>query len=540
MKPISNYFLISGALFLLAGNVFAQPIEKGIELNEAGMYETAKAFLLEGIQSAATAEAYYYLGDTYLMLNKEDSASYYFQQSIAANPEYFLPLVGEGKRLLKKNDVAAAEELFKQAIKADKKNPAIYTAIASAYVEYNLPDKAPAMYEKARSGKTKNYPPSYIVEGDMLAKMNKTSEACQKYSNASYFDPQYKLSHLKEARAYKSINTARALELLDVLAAIDADYVPACVEYVDIYYSLGYFKKAIPMYEKFVDLPGISTKDLEKYATVLYFSQEYTKSLGEIKKVLQSDPENFIMRRLEFYNHFDLGNDAMALGLGAKFFASKETKDEYIAQDYVSYAKLLSKNKQDLNAVEYYKKALELDSTKVDLYKDISTAYEKAENYADAIAFYQKYMDRTESPKVSEYYSFGRSYYQAGTQSGAAGDTIAQREYLLKADSLFAIVTEKNGDSYLGYIWRARSLASLDPELTLALAKPLYEQVLEKLLSDKDVDKRKKELTECYMYLGNYYYLNKDKENTLLNFNKVLELNPENSEMKKVVGELFK
>ncbi|MDR1121043.1 MAG: hypothetical protein LBM08_09005, partial [Dysgonamonadaceae bacterium] len=337
-----------------------------------------------------------------------------------------------------------------------------------------------------------------------------------------------------------TISMARALEILDELAGIDADYIPACVEYVDVCYALGYFKKAIPVYEKFVDLPGISSKHLEKYATVLYFSQEYQKSLDEIQKVLQTDPNNFIMRRLEFYNHYDLGHTETALELGAKFTASKGEKDEYIKQDYISYAKLLNKNKQGLEAVVYYRKALELDSTEVELYKEIASAYEKAENYVEAIAAQQQYMERIEEPKASEYYSFGRTYYQAGTQMGVNGDTIAQKEYLLKADSLFAIVTEKNNDSYLGYIWRARSLASLDPELIDALAKPLYEQTLEILLQDADVDKRKKELTECYMYLGNYYYLNKDKENTLVNFNKVLELNPTNLEMKKVVEELYK
>ncbi|MDR2626618.1 MAG: hypothetical protein LBC40_01120, partial [Dysgonamonadaceae bacterium] len=438
-----------------------------------------------------------------------------------------------------KNDRIAAEEKFKQAIKEDKKNPAVYTAIAAAYVEHKLFDKATAMYGEAIN-KKRNYPPAFVVEGDMLTQMGKTGDACPKYANAYYFDAKYKLAYLKEARAYKSINTARALELLDELSKIDPDYLPACLEYVDIYYP-KYFPKAIPMYEKFINLPGISTKHLENYAASLYFSKEYLRSLDEIKKVLQTDPNDFVMRRLEFYNHFDLGNAKTALALGNKFFTSKEEKDEYIAQDYIYYANLLSKNKQDLEAINAYKKAVELDSTKIEFYKEISTSYERLENYADAIAYFQKYMDATESPKVSEYYSFGRSYYQAGTQMGVKGDTIAQKEYLQKADSLFNIVTKKNSDSHLGYIWRARSVASLDPELTEGAAKPLYEKALEVLLKDADAaDKRRKELTECYQYLGNYYYLNKDKENTLLYFNKMLEINPTNKEMEKVVKELFK
>lgn len=529
---------IAGMLFFFAGSMYAGPVEKGIEFNEAKMYEAAKAYLLQGIQTEASAEALYYLGDTYIMLNKEDSAAYYFKKSLEKDPDYTLALVGEGKLSLKKKNIAEASEIFNQATKKDKKNPAVYTAIAAAYVDFDQFDKATPMYEKAKDVK-KNYPDAFIVEGDMLLKKDKAGDACRIYANAAYFDPKNKIAYLREAQVYKNINTDRSLEILDNLTTtVDPDYIPAYVEYADIYYSKGYFKKAIPVYEKIINEPGINTKDIEKYATVLYFSQEYLKSLEQINSVLKKDPNNFIMRRLEFYNNIDLGNDQEALALGEKFFTSKGEKDEYIEQDYSSYAKLLTKNKQDAAAIPFYEKALKIDSTKVEFYKEISSAYEKTEKYDEAIASYQKYMDLLEKPNPSDYYNFGRSYYNAGTQKGIQGDTVAQKAYLNKADSLFTEVTVLNPDSYLGFIYKARTLSSLDPEFTLGLAKPAYEQTLEKVLAVNEDGKRGRELTECYMYLANYYYLNKDKTKALEYFNKALELNPNNEQLKKAIKEL--
>ena len=537
MKLIRKRNWCIGVLSLLTGSVFAGPIiDRGIEFNEVEMYRTAKEYLLKGIRvEGASAEAYYYLGDTYLMLEQVDSAMYYFNESKAANPKYMLAMVGEGKVALKNNNLAAAQEIFKQAIKDDKKNPTLYTAIAAAYVSYGLFDQAPAMYQKARSVK-KNYPNSFVVEGDMLAKQGKAGDACQRYENAKYFNKENKQAYLKEARVYKNVNTTMALEILDKLVAMDPDYVPAYIEYADIFYTTN-FKRAIESYEKFVNEPGISARDIERYATVLYFSKNYQESLDQIAVALKQNPENFIMRRIQLYNHFDMGNTDVALDLANQFFSSKKENEEYIAQDYLIYGKLLDKNDQDSVALIYLAKAIELDPANFALYKDIASVYEDLNQYKEAIEYHEKYMAALESPRTSDFYSLGRAYYQAGSQLGVLGDSIAKEGFLLKADEQFKLVAEQNPDSYLGFFWSARALASLDPELKEGLAKSMYEETVAKLLAPEN-SARKSELTECYMYLGNYYYLNENKVMAKEYLGKVLELNPENEALRKAVNEL--
>ena len=71
----------------------------------------------------------------------------------------------------------------------------------------------------------------------------------------------------------------------------------------------------------------------------------------------------------------------------------------------------------------------------------------------------------------------------------------------------------------MGYFWRARVNAILDPNTELGLAKPYYEKVVE-ILEKTNTAERKKEMIEAYQYLGYYYYLKEDMTNSLIYFNK--------------------
>ena len=55
------------------------------------------------------------------------------------------------------------------------------------------------------------------------------------------------------------------------------------------------------------------------------------------------------------------------------------------------YGHLLEALKKYDEAVGQYEKAIQLDPTKTDLYKNISSAYEQKNDYKKAISAYQKY-----------------------------------------------------------------------------------------------------------------------------------------------------
>ena len=73
----------------------------------------------------------------------------------------------------------------------------------------------------------------------------------------------------------------------------------------------------------------------------------------------------------------------------------------------------------------------------------------------------------------------------------------------------------------------------------MGIAKPYYEKVVEVLSEREEITSLIKDaLKEAYSYLGYYYYLQRDNPNTLLYWNKVLELDPENEYGKQVLKSL--
>ena len=249
------------SLVLMAGatSLFADNNDKGIDYYKAGMYSYAKKALFENIQSGKTdkAEAYYYLGEIYAAENMKDSAAYCYKQGLVADPEYVFNTIGEIKL-----DLAATPDVDKVlagfTTGKNKKNPAIFVAIARAY-----------MTDPARKAKVEEYlakakevgpksPDVYILEGDLLAADKKIGDAASSYEQAIYFDDQCKEAYLKYARIYARMNPQLAIDMLNKLIALDPEYTIAYRDLASVYYENNQFKSAADAYSKYIT-PETST-----------------------------------------------------------------------------------------------------------------------------------------------------------------------------------------------------------------------------------------------------------------------------------------
>ena len=209
---------------------------------------------------------------------------------------------------------------------------------------------------------------------------------------------------------------------------------------------------------------------------------------------------------------------------------------------------LLEELKKYDEAVGQYEKAVELDPTKTDLYKNISSAYEQKNDYKKAIGAYHKYYSSLEKEKQTPDLQFqlGRLYYGAGTQPDSLTINAEERKQaLMSADSVFQVISEAAPDSYLGNFWRARANSALDPETTQGLAKPFYEEVAA-LLESKNDPHYNSALVECYSYLGYYYLLaienptlkaeaKANKEKSKEYWSKILAIDPANATAKRAL-----
>lgn len=556
MKNKSKKLLASmfGAFFCVA-SLFAANNEKGIEYFRAELYDAAKIYFNNQIKGSQNnkAEAYFYLGECYAATEKPDSAVYYYQKASEADPEYSYAYIAEAKIALQKNDNQLAQKLFDRATKSDKKNPEIYTAVAEAYIAVKKYDLAEEALEKARKA-DKNYSGIYVAEGDMLMQQGKTGDASAKYENAILFNKEDKVAYLKEARVYKKINPTLSLEILDRLVAIDPEYIPAYAEIGEINYDRGYYADAIKAYAKFISIPGVPIKHRINYASLLYFTKDYVASLAEIRNILVDDPKNVVMHRLQAYNNYELGNYPLGLEQ-METFLKLIPAEQIITLDYIYYGRLLDKTKNSTLAIENFQKALAMDENKVDIYKEIAVAYSSEANYPEAVNYYQKYIEKNDAASLIEVFNYGVASYNAANQFIAPEadpkakptqdelqkvleDSTKRADYLIKADGIFAEVSERSPDSYLGYLWRARANAGRDLTAVQGLAKPFYEQSIEKMKDNNADGKRNRDLIECYSYLGYYYYVHEDIAESKKNWVEILAIDPENTVAKQAMDGL--
>jgi tetratricopeptide (TPR) repeat protein len=560
MKQKSKKMLnIAGVFLFFAASAFAEGNEKGIEYYRAELYGAAKIFFLGQTNQTPTekAENFYYLGQTYYQLNQLDSAKFYYQQAIDTDPEYPFGYVGIGKLELKQNGIKAAEESFKKATGLAKKNPATHTTIAEVYVDAGLYDNATEALEKARKV-NKNYSGIYVVEGDMLFKQGKIGDACSHYDNAILYNKQDKVAYLKIAKVYKEVNTAEALNYLDKLIAIDPNYIPAYAEIGDIHREEGVYGKAIDAYEKFISIPGVPMLQQERYAQLLYFTDQFDKSLEQIKHVLAQDPENFVLHRIEAYNNFKLENFDLSLEQLSSLLKSTDA-ERHIYMDYLFLGNMYMKKKQYKDALESFQKALAIDGSKAEIYKSLAEAASKVPDYDEVVKNYEKYFETGGDAVVAaDYFYYGTTLFSAAraiavredttvvvTPEQAAAEDAVFYSHIEKGDKAFSTIITRLPNSYMGYLWKANLYTLVDSYKQAktgnfeGIAKQYVDEALAFMLGHNDTGARNKDIIDtCYRYLVSYYFLQEDNASVIDYSKKILEIDPNDEPSKKTLDQL--
>ena len=510
-------------------------ISTGVGYLNSEMYKTSKKYFT-GIFDDLTLkpEVCYYLGETYRLSGKPDSAAIYYELGLQQEKPNALCMIGKAGLLIS-TDAEQAADLIKKAssVKEYKKNPALYVAIAKVYASNKQFSEA---FEALNSAKEfdKNYANIYLTEGDILINQNKPGEAASKFESAIRIDPSCKPAYYKLARIYYLGKMfPQSLEFIEKLNAVDAHFPPVLKLAGDIYYEQGKYAKAIETYAEYLQTDEAVLADRTRYAYALFFNKEYKKSIEELNQIMPMDPNNFVFKRLMAYNLYETSEFKSGLDQMKNFFSSTNSSD-VIVSDYKYFARLLQKNNQDSLAIVNFKKASENSQTPLDFNKEISQSFEKMKNYTEAVKYWEKHFKTNVNLVPADLLMWGRDcYYVAGAIDSAS---IAQnpskaderKAYYLKADSIFSDFAIRYPEHYMGYFWRARVNTLLDPETETGLARPYYEKVIEILEKTNNAD-RKKEMIEAYQYMGYYYYLKEDKPNSLLYFNKVIAIDPKNS-----------
>ena len=512
----------TGLLFLsFLPGLSAQNMQDGIKDIDYGLNDRARTIFKSIVKSdAKNAKAFYYLGLSYYEAEQNDSAKYYFNQGIAANAAEPLNYVGLGRAAMDDGKKADARANFDKAMSlTTPKDINVMVAIAEANISENTKDAAFAMQMAQNAQKANaNDMKVLLALGDAYVEngVDGGGNAVTQYESARDKNPKNPLPYYKLGKIYIRAR-AEDVAVTNFKSAIemDKDFALAYRELGSLYLRQNKFTDASEYLKKYLDLNGNNVSARTSYMSLEFLKKNYTDVINDINAIRKQDTSNVAVLRLLGYSYFETKDFKKANQAMAIFFARLGTKKP-LASDYEYYAKSLDSLKNDSLAIYNYKKVVETDTTRTDMYSVIAEKYYGKKRYKDAIAmFVLRIKGAKDNSRIQDRYELAKSYYYT-------------QQYEL-ADSQFAKVSRAIPKNANVYLWRARTNASLDADSKKGLAKPYYEQFLEK--ANNDLTNYKDEIIESYSYLAYYYYVTKEYTQSREYCRKVIALDPKNSKI---------
>jgi len=498
--------ILSGAI-----GVHSQDIQTAFKLTRAERFEDASAAFKTLLQkNLKDGDIYYYYGDNFLQeyysdttnnsfKELSDSAKLLFSKGTEADPANPLNYIGLGQIALMLRDMLKAQQNFSKAIsllpsKANKtiimapdKHATVYIRLANAYIKAGINDTAKVFGSLRTAEKldSKNYD-LYIVKGDAyIFMLNDGSKAILNYNIAQSLNPRSPFAKLRVGQLWmRARNYKDALTFYQEVVKIDSTFAPA-------YRELGYLlsranrnDEAEQNYKKFLRLSGGNTTARIQYVNTLIELKNYSEAINQLNEILKTDTSNNDLNRALAYSYYETGQYDKGLVYSKKFFR-RVKPDKIRATDYSYLGRLLAKTKQDSIAHDNLVKAFQMDTSRSELLSEAAMSMIRLKKYDKAIEDFNLKISLKKAVP-NDYYNLGKVYYN--TKSWGKVDTILMYYSTLMPEHV------------QGYLWRARALVNIDTTSKLGLAKPVYEEMIEKAKTDSV--KNAKELMEAYSYLA--------------------------------------
>lgn len=528
-----NVILLLICFVTVSFNSYSQTVQDGLSAIEKENYESARNILKKITQTGGGTDDmnWYYLGNAYCFLLKNDSARWAYTQGTNVNPKSTACLVGLGKTYLNENKVADAQKYFNlaKATVNERKDINLALYLADAYTNSVHPnnDESVSILKTAENNITNKNAQLYMELGDAFLALNRAGEAVTAYQRAAELNPLLARAHSQIGYIwYLAKNYQLSLTSFEKAITIDANFAPAYRNLAELYYYTGQYEKAKETFEKYLTLADKTDETIYRYAQFLFLSKDYSKALDLLNEVKKRDTTNAVMFRLSGYSDYETGNYKEGLADMKKFF-SIINPSKILSSDYEYYGKLLMASGNDSLGFANIEKAVDLDSTKYDLYKVIADTLYKRKKFGEAAVYFEKRISKAPKSSSADYFSLGLSLYFDSSYA--------------KADSAFKRITELNPAWPNGYLWRARSEMGLEnTDSVKGFAIPNYTAFIEKVMSDSAnyAPKMTRELSESYRTLADIYYKLEQPETAILYYEKYLSLNPDDADMKKMVEQI--
>lgn len=431
-----------------------------------------------------------------------------------------------------KSKAADTEDQVKVVFKKNKKDAPVLVGIGQAYLSIKDTVNATKYADLAIKAK-KEYAPAYVLKGDIAQVKDDGGTAAGMYEMAIYFDK----TNPEPYRKYAVINSKTSFmssvaKLEELRKAVPTE--PVDIQIAQLYERNGKIEDAIKYYEK-ADPAKMDAYNFASFGLMYNLNKQYDKSLAITEKGLEKFPRNGSLNRIGLINTIALKDYDKALVYGDRLFNKSDSVD-LKDLDYINYAEAFLEKKDYDQAINMYKKTMEVskgDKEAINnIYKNISTAYLKKGDYENAIKEYNNYMNGTSSKTANDYVGLANIYYShAADLKGEA-----QKAELIHADNVYKDLQEKfpNDFDVQAYALSKRGdlNAAMDPTMKEFRAQPYFTQlteVIEGKAKTTELDANdKSKLVRAYWYLANVYQIKNDKASAKSYWSKILNIDPTN------------
>ena len=542
------------SMMFIGSITMGQSLEDARKAVTAEQYQKAKSLFANLTKNQATPENYFYYGDLYLRLNMPDSAKAVFLKGIAADEKgkFTLNYVGLGTvDLFKKNAAAAQANFAKATSDMRRKEYLEYVYIGEAYTYETSRDlpKAFEWFEKAKENGEKD-PELHIAMGNAFKAEKKNSEAVAEYQRAMSLKDNLLSVEVNIGEIWtQAFNFELSESTLKGVTSKDANFGPAYRALAENYYrwasafpakKADLLPKAKDAYSKYLDLTDRSAESQYRYLIFLFNAEDYAGLEKSANDFINSPTynKNYILAK-RFKGYGAIENNNSQVGLEAlNAFVKEIDPSRVIADDYLKIGKAYSSLKQDSLAILSYIQASKLDTANTEVLGTIAATYFSSKKYDKAAEYYNRI---TKLPKATlkDWFYLGYSNYfsYAGMVRENSKNEVKIKTTLLEADSAFnyVAVTANNIDAYL---YLARVEYYLNPVNENDKVKAAYEKLIELTVAKSEQTAAdKKNLVESYSSIG-AYYIKSDKQKSMESFNKALEIDPNNQQVKDAITAL--
>ncbi len=443
-----------------------------------------------------------------------------------------------------KSGAQDANKQIASIAKENKKNVSALTSIGKAYLaqkDYvNAKKYGQQAVDLVANKKVTATAAPFVLMGNIAVSEDDGGAAASFFQQAIYFDPKNPDGYRRYAQIMSKTDPNGAVQTLEDLRAQRPDY-PVDLIAAEIYSDAGKMSKAIEYYSK-VQIADMKDYQISDYATNLFLSQDFEKSLQIASQGHDKFPRNASFNRLMMFNNTEKKDFASALAAADNFFNASDSV-KVSAFDYGYYARALDGAEKYEDAIKAYTDLQNLPNcdevTKAAADKSISDCYKKLSNYAKAGEHLDKYLKAQSQSSFMLEEMLAQLYAdQLADANTTPEDKKAAYE---KADAAYAALAEKYKDN-AAYVANKRATLPFSLPGTqveqLKIAGPHYVTFAEILAAKEGRSAGEtKMLINAYNTIIAYYvHCVNDMDKAKDIASKLIELDPENANAKALLG----